>query len=107
MANLPKPPRDQMKINKQRILDYVKGYIHRNGTSPTIREITAAIGYKATSFGTVQVYVQELIDEGFLKRRIKGARSIQVVNPPPRAWYYRREDSMKAVVRANGEIPTE
>lgn len=92
------PLNDMTKIRKQQIIDFIRQYREANGSiSPTVREITVAIGYEPQSYGTVHTLIRSLIQEGWLDQPIKGARTLQLVEPPPAEHYYRREDAIRAL----------
>lgn len=63
---------------KQRqLLEYISKFIAENGYAPSYREIKSALSYSAVS--TVAVHVQNLVGLGFLRKRDKSARSIELV----------------------------
>lgn len=63
---------------KQReLLIFIDDFIKNNGYGPSYREIMRGLGYKSVS--TVATHVDELIARGFLQKRDKSARSLEVV----------------------------
>lgn len=62
---------------QQELLAYVDGFIRDTGYGPSYREIMRALDYKSVS--TVAVHVDGLIAKGYLARRDKSARSLEVV----------------------------
>ncbi|MES2876010.1 MAG: hypothetical protein V4678_00915 [Patescibacteria group bacterium] len=62
---------------QQELLSFVDGFIKGNGYGPSYREIMRALGYKSVS--TVAIHVDNLIAKGYLARRDKSARSLEVV----------------------------
>jgi len=64
---------------KQRqLLDYIAKFIAESGYAPSYREIKTSLSYSAVS--TVAVHVRNLVDLGYLHKRDKSARSIEVAN---------------------------
>ncbi len=62
---------------QQELLEYIDEFISTNGYGPTYREVMSALGYKSVS--TVAVHVDGLIAKGYLRKRDKSARSLEVV----------------------------
>ena len=62
---------------QQELLSFVDGFIKGNGFGPSYREIMRALGYKSVS--TVAIHIDGLIAKGYLARRDKSARSLEVV----------------------------
>lgn len=83
---------DMKQQRKQQILDVTAEYIKANGGSPTIREINHLIGYQENTYGWTNTLIQELIEEGFMKRFADGGRTLVLVQPAPRPVYYKREE---------------
>ncbi len=67
-----------MKPAERKILDYVTTAIREWGFSPTLQEITEAIGYR--SRGSVRHYVNALIEAGHLQRDDRRSRGLSL--PP-------------------------
>ena len=68
---------DRATKKQQELLAYVDGFIRSTGYGPSYREIMRALDYKSVS--TVAVHVDGLIAKGYLARRDKSARSLEVV----------------------------
>ena len=66
---------------QQELLSFVDGFIKGNGYGPSYREIMRALGYKSVS--TVAIHIEGLIAKGYLARRDKSARSLEVVTIQP------------------------
>lgn len=62
---------------QKELLDYVDGFIQQHGYGPSYREIMNAIGYKSVS--TVAIHIDGLIAKGYLRKRDRSARSLEVV----------------------------
>ncbi|MFZ1360756.1 MAG: hypothetical protein WAS27_01865 [Candidatus Saccharimonadales bacterium] len=64
---------------KQReLLVFIDGFIKGNGYGPSYRETMRALGYRSVS--TVAVHVDGLVAAGYLRKRDRSARSIEVVH---------------------------
>jgi repressor LexA len=66
---------------QQELLSFVDGFIKGNGYGPSYREIMRALGYKSVS--TVAIHIDALIAKGYLARRDKSARSLEIVSLRP------------------------
>lgn len=62
---------------QKELLDYVDGFIQAHGYGPSYREIMNALGYKSVS--TVAIHIDGLILKGYLRKRDRSARSLEVV----------------------------
>lgn len=62
---------------QKELLDFVDGFIQQNGYGPSYREIMNALGYKSVS--TVAIHIDGLILKGYLRKRDRSARSLEVV----------------------------
>ena len=62
---------------RDKILEFVGGYIKEHGYSPSMREIGEAIGVDSTSH--VSFHIDRLVEEGRLTKEPNIARSIRVV----------------------------
>lgn len=68
----------QRSSKKQReLLNFVDIFIQGHGYGPSYREIMRALGYKSVS--TVAVHIDGLIAKGYLNKRDRSARSLEVV----------------------------
>jgi len=72
MSNSPRATKKQ-----QELLEFVTGFIREHDYGPSYREIMRALDYKSVS--TVAAHVEGLIAKGFLARKDKSARSLEVV----------------------------
>lgn len=69
---------DQRPSKKQKeLLSFIDGFIKGNGFGPSYREVMRALEYKSVS--TVAVHVDGLIKKGYLVKRDRSARSLEVV----------------------------
>ena len=66
-----------LKPKEQRVYDFIKERIGLNGYAPSVREVCAALNIKSTS--TVQMYVDRLIDKGYLERENGKSRTLKLV----------------------------
>lgn len=63
---------------KQReLLSFIDGFISGHGYGPSYREIMRSLDYKSVS--TVAIHVDNLIAKGYLKKKDRSARSLEVV----------------------------
>jgi repressor LexA len=62
---------------QQELLQFVSEFITTNGYGPSYREIMSGLGYKSVS--TVAIHIEGLITKGYLARRDKSARSLEIV----------------------------
>lgn len=69
---------DTRSTKKQReLLAFIDTFIQGNGYGPSYREVMRSLGYKSVS--TVAVHINGLIAKGYLRKRDKSARSLEVV----------------------------
>lgn len=66
----------QLKPKELRVFDFIKDKIGENGYAPSVREVCAALNIKSTS--TVQMYVDRLIDKGYLERENGKSRTLKL-----------------------------
>jgi len=71
-------PIDRSTKRQRELLSFVDGFIQGHGYGPSYREIMRALGYKSVS--TVAVHIDGLISKGYLLKRDRSARSLEVVN---------------------------
>lgn len=62
---------------QRELLLFVDGFIQGHGYGPSYREIARSLGYKSVS--TVAIHIDGLITKGYLRKRDKSARSLEVV----------------------------
>ena len=68
----------QRSSKKQReLLNFVDAFIQGHGYGPSYREIMRGLGYKSVS--TVAVHIDGLIAKGYVRKRDRSARSLEVV----------------------------
>jgi len=68
----------QRSSKRQReLLNFVDTFIQGHGYGPSYREIMRALGYKSVS--TVAVHIYGLMTKGYLRKRDRSARSLEVV----------------------------
>lgn len=69
---------DVRPSKKQReLLSFIDGFIKGHGYGPSYREVMRALNYKSVS--TVAVHIDELITKGYLRKRERSARSLEVI----------------------------
>ena len=69
-------PQDLNKREKD-ILKFIEKQLNENGYPPSVREICQAVGLKSTA--TVHAYLNRLEDNGFIARRDKMGRTLQLL----------------------------
>lgn len=74
--------RDPNNPQKIRVYEFVKQYIHRNKFSPTLREIGNAVlsRGKPLSTSVASWYLDQLAEDGLIKKMPGLARSVLLVN---------------------------
>ena len=71
---------DNNLSNRQKeVLTYIKKYIAKNNTSPSIREIAAGINLNSPA--TVHVHLKNLIEKGYIKRNNNTNKTIELMVP--------------------------
>ena len=68
-----------MTPRQSQCLGFIKKYIGTHGYSPTVKEISKAMGLVSRT-GSAQ-YLERLEFGGFIKRSNEGARNITICNP--------------------------
>jgi len=70
---------DKLRSSKRQreLLNFVDGFIQGHGYGPSYREIMRALGYKSVS--TVAVHIDGLMAKGYLRKRDRSARSLEVI----------------------------
>lgn len=69
---------DRSTKKQRELLSFVDGFIQGHGYGPSYREIMHALGYKSVS--TVAIHIDGLITKGYLNKRDRSARSLEVVS---------------------------
>lgn len=62
---------------QRELLNFVDTFIQGHGYGPSYREIMRALGYRSVS--TVAVHIDGLMVKGYLRKRDRSARSLEVV----------------------------
>src|ERR1700740_2195260 len=65
---------------QKEVLDYLIGFLNKNGYSPSFEEIAHAL--KLTSLATVHKHLSTLEKKGFIRRGYNQSRSIEVLQLP-------------------------
>lgn len=69
-----------MTKKQQQCLDFIKSFIDANGHSPSIAEISDAMGMNCRGAATMNIIIR-LEEDGYITRTPRRARSIQLVKP--------------------------
>ena len=67
---------DTLTEKEQKILDYIREIINRNGYSPSIRDIRTDLNIKSTS--TVHTYLSRLEKKGYIQKENGKSRTLRV-----------------------------
>lgn len=78
---------------QQKLLEFIREFIDQHGYGPSYREIMTGLGYKSVS--TVAVHVDGVIAKGYLQKKGRSARSLELVSSDERA----RETEYEAWLR--------
>lgn len=71
-------PSESRPSKKQReLLSFIEAFISGHGYGPSYREVMRALDYKSVS--TVAIHINGLIAKGYLVKRDRSARSLEVV----------------------------
>lgn len=72
----------RMTLTKRQkeVLDYLVGFLNKNGYSPSFEEIASSL--KLTSLATVHKHLSTLEKKGFIRRGYNQSRSIEVMQLP-------------------------
>ena len=65
---------------QKEVLNYLVGFLNKNGYSPSFEEIAHAL--KLTSLATVHKHLSTLEKKGFIRRGYNQSRSIEVIQLP-------------------------
>ena len=68
----------ELKPKELRVFDFIKAKIGEQGYAPSVREICAALNIKSTS--TSQMYIDRLIDKGYLEREDGKSRTLKLAS---------------------------
>jgi repressor LexA len=69
--------KERSSRSQRELLNFVDNFIQGHGYGPSYREIMRGLGYKSVS--TVAVHIDGLLSRGYLKKRDRSARSLEVV----------------------------
>ena len=72
------PTMSALTKKEKQIYDYIAEKINKEGYSPTVRDISLAIGIKSTS--TVHAYLQRLEDKGYIQKEQGKSRTLRIDN---------------------------
>ena len=61
---------------EEEVLEFIKRYMKREGTTPTIREICIGLGYRSSS--SVYTHFSRLVYKGYIKQYEKGSNRYSV-----------------------------
>jgi len=75
---------------RQQIFEYIKGYVDENNYSPTVREISLAVGLKSTS--TVHSHLERLKRDGYIDFIPSSPRTLSILK---RDWRDKSEQTSK------------
>src|SRR5574344_2793517 len=64
---------------QKELLAFIDSFISGHGYGPSYREVMRALDYKSVS--TVAIHIDNLITKGFLRKRDRSARSLEVLRP--------------------------
>ena len=64
---------------QKELLSFIDSFISGHGYGPSYREVMRALDYKSVS--TVATHIDNLISKGYLRKRDKSARSLEVLRP--------------------------
>lgn len=88
------PYKDTTLQNMQRIFEFVGAYYAEHKIPPTQPEIAEHVTGSKANVGNMHPLISKLIEEGFLYRASdarNAPRTLMVADPPPRPFYYRRD----------------
>ena len=63
--------------SERRVLKYLTKYVDQNGYSPSVRDITSALGFASPS--TVHLYLSRLEEKGYIEREHNKSRSLRLI----------------------------
>lgn len=87
---------------QKEVLDFISGFVQRNGYSPSFEEIARGLGLK--SLATVHKHITNLQNKGLLQRAHNRSRSIDVMPPRTRS---RSADRLPLMGRIAAGFPVE
>lgn len=87
---------------QQELLGFVDRFIKEHGYGPSYREIMGALGYRSVS--TVAVHIEGLIAKGYLARRDKSARSLEVITASTEQVVQKNDDIESALIAQINQV---
>jgi repressor LexA len=87
---------------QKEVLDFITGFVQRNGYSPSFEEIARGLDLK--SLATVHKHITNLQNKGLLQRAHNRSRSIDVLPPRTRA---RQNERLPLMGRIAAGLPVE
>lgn len=73
--------KEKLTARQESVFNYIKDYISKHGSSPTIREIGAKLNMSSTN--GVRQHIAALIKKGYLIKHNLIARGLELVDKPP------------------------
>ena len=70
---------ESLTKSESRVYSFLCEYIEENGFSPSVRDITEALGFASPS--TVHLYISRLEQKGYIEREQKKSRSLRISSP--------------------------
>lgn len=64
---------------QEKVLDFIRAYIEKEGYPPSVREICQAIGFYSSS--TAHHYLEKLEERGYIERHPSRPRAIRILEP--------------------------
>lgn len=61
----------------QKLLCFIRAHMEAHGLAPSIKEMRIALGYQSNSYAHHRL--ETLIDAGYVKRTVRGARGLELV----------------------------
>ena len=97
--------RDPLELNKREkdILKFIETELNENGYPPSVREIGKAVGLKSTA--TVHSYLGRLEDGGYISRKDKKGRTLQLIRGGKPYKPAQSEDKSVYSGKEMGEVP--
>jgi len=89
---------EALSQKEQRVYDYIREVILKNGYAPSVRDIKLALGIKSTS--TVHSYIERLEIKGYIKREQGKSRTLRIYEGSAR-----RTVKFPVLARAIGGMP--
>lgn len=68
---------ENLNVQEERVLEYIKEQIRSTGYPPSVREICAALGFKSTS--SAHQYIWRLAEKGYISKKDLKTRAMKIV----------------------------